>query len=358
MISINAQGLRDYTKRRKVFNFMKKHTSRKGIIFMQETHSPKTCENIWTNQFGCGNNHNVFSHGTSDSRGVLIAFREASNYKVINQYVDRGGRFIVLNTLFEDSPVVLINYHAPNEEEDHLKVLDDLNHILDNIDISEDTVLVWGGNFNLTFDIRLDADGGSLKLKLKSVSKVSSIMAEHDLCDIYRIRNPEIKRFTWRRKTPFKQRRLDYFLISDCLQEAVQTIEIIPSVKSDHSALKLNFCTVQNEARGRGYWKFNNSLIQDNEFVEAMKNAIPDFLESASSFDDSMMKWEFVKYKGRDLSRKISIEKSRERKSRRVELENRLAELENMITTNSSEEVQRDPAFKKVDFKKVRHCFS
>ena len=52
-----------------------------------------------------------------------------------------------------------------------------------------------------------------------------------------------------------------------------------------------------------------------------------------------MMKWEFVKYKCRDLSRKISIEKSRERKSRRVELENRLAELENMITTNFSEEV-------------------
>ena len=266
MISMNAQSLRDYTERRKVFN-MKTHASIKGIIFMQETHSLKTCENIWTNQFGCGNNYIVFSHGTSDSRGVLIAFREASNYKVINQYVDRGGRFIVLNTLIEDSPVILINDYASNEEKDQLKVLDDLNHILDNIDISEDTVLVWGGDFNLIFDIRLNADSGSPKLKLKSISKVSSMMAENDLCDIYRIRNPEIKRFTWRRKTPFKQRRLDYLLISDYLQEAVQTIEIIQSVQSDHSAPKLNFCTVQNEARRRGYWNFNNSLIQDKEFV-------------------------------------------------------------------------------------------
>ena len=124
---------------------------------------------------------------------------------------------------------------------------------------------------------------------------------------------------------------------SDYLQDAVQTIEIIPSVQSDHSALKLNFCTVQNEARGRGYWKFNNSLIQDKEFVEAMKNAIPNFLESTSSFDDPMMKWKFVKYKCRDLSRKISIKKSRERELRSLELENRLAELENMIKTNTSE---------------------
>ena len=96
-----------------------------------------------------------------------------------------GGRFIVLNTLIEDNPVVFINYYSPNEEKDQLKVLDDLNHILDNIDFSEDTVLVWGGDLNLIFDIRLDADGGSPKLKLKSISKVSSVMTGIDLCDIY-----------------------------------------------------------------------------------------------------------------------------------------------------------------------------
>ena len=70
-----------------------------------------------------------------------------------------------------------------------------------------------------------------------------------------------------------------------------------------------------------------------------MKNAISNFLKIASSFDGPIMKWEFVKYKCRDLSRQISNEKSRERKSRHVELENRLAELENIIIMNSSEEV-------------------
>ena len=45
----------------------------------------------------------------------------------------------------------LINNYAPNKEKDQLNVLDDLNHILDNIGISEDAVLVWGGDFNLIF---------------------------------------------------------------------------------------------------------------------------------------------------------------------------------------------------------------
>ena len=40
---------------------------------MQETHSLKTCENKWTNQFGCGNKHIAFSRATSDIRGMLIS---------------------------------------------------------------------------------------------------------------------------------------------------------------------------------------------------------------------------------------------------------------------------------------------
>ena len=51
------------------------------------------------------------------------------------------------------------------------------------------------------------------------------------------------------------------------------------------------------------------------------------------------MKWEFVKHKCRDLSRKMSIEMSRERKLQHIKLENGLAELGNMIMMNSNEEV-------------------
>ena len=49
-------------------------------------------------------------------------------------------------------------------------------------------------------------------------------MSENDLCDIYRVRNPDTVHFTWRRKTPFKQRRLDLFLISDSLQENIELV--------------------------------------------------------------------------------------------------------------------------------------
>ena len=59
-------------------------------------------------------------------------------------------------------------------------------------------------------------------------------MTENDLCNIFRIPNPQERRFTWRNKNPFKQRRLDFFLISDSVQELVVNSKIIPSVQSDH----------------------------------------------------------------------------------------------------------------------------
>ena len=80
-------------------------------------------------------------------------------------------------TLSLKTDMFFSNFYTPNEENDQLKVLEDLHHIRDNVDVSEDTLLLWGGDFNLKFDIEPDADGGSLKIKSKS--KVSSMMSEN-----------------------------------------------------------------------------------------------------------------------------------------------------------------------------------
>ena len=57
-----------------------------------------------------------FSHGKSNARGGLIAFQEGIKYKVIEKYIDTEGHYIVLNLLLNNSPVVLINFYAPNQE--------------------------------------------------------------------------------------------------------------------------------------------------------------------------------------------------------------------------------------------------
>ena len=131
----------------------------------------------------------------------------------------------------------------------------------------------------MILNTHLDADGGSPAIKIKSTAKLLSMMSDNDLCDIFPIRNPETRSYTWRRKTPFKQRRLDFFLVSDSIQENVQLVDIIPSVGSDHSAIKIILYSLRENSRGRSYWKFNSSLAEDKSFVESLKKEISDFVK-------------------------------------------------------------------------------
>ena len=58
---------------------------------------------------GCGDRSLIFSHGKSYARGVLIGFREAIKNKIKARYVDKNGRYIVLDMLIDNNPVILVN---------------------------------------------------------------------------------------------------------------------------------------------------------------------------------------------------------------------------------------------------------
>jgi len=58
--------------------------------------------------------------------------------------------------------------------------------------------VIMGGDFNIFFDVDLDCSGGNPQLKDKSIKKVKDFMLNCDLIDIWRIRYPDRRRFTWR----------------------------------------------------------------------------------------------------------------------------------------------------------------
>ena len=68
---------------------LKKKSSTKAIIFIQESHSDKNSENLWRYQW---RGEIYFSHGTKSSRGALIAFRNGLEYKVLSEVSDTEGR--------------------------------------------------------------------------------------------------------------------------------------------------------------------------------------------------------------------------------------------------------------------------
>ena len=210
--------------------------------------------------------------------------------------------------------------------------------IIKSIDKDHECEIVLGGDFNFIFNTELESDGGNPKLKLSSIATFNSLSNEFSLVDVWRVRNPDKKCYTFRQPMPLIQRRLDFFFISDSLQENVEKVDIIPAVRTDHSALLMKINTIQTFQRGRGYWKFNNSLLSNSSFVELMQKEIKsktDVLVEVSS--DPRVRWEYMKYVMRDLSRKFSIEYSRKVGKNRLELENKVKDLSSKLTTSSTE---------------------
>ena len=83
--------------------------------------------------------------------------------------------------------------------------------------------------------------------------------------------------------SPLIQRRLDYWLISNDLQEDVESVEIITAIKSDHSAIALSVNGLDKNERGPSFWKFNSTLINDQEYCNLLRSEYKNWLEEFRS---------------------------------------------------------------------------
>jgi exonuclease III len=117
-----------------------------------------------------------------------------------------------------------------------------------------------GGDFNLILDKELDSMNYKNHNNPKATAEVLKLINILNLKDIFSDNHPDLKRYTWRRKNPVKQARLDFFLISESLQHMVPSINHENSYRSDHSSVVL-FCKLNEFKKEKGFWKFNISLL-------------------------------------------------------------------------------------------------
>ena len=74
-------------------------------------------------------------------------------------------------------------------------------------------------------------------------------------------------------KSPLKQARLDYFLISEDLLSSVNESIIQESYRSDHSVVLLDILFVHFK-KGKPLWKHNNGLLHDTEYLKVINDKI------------------------------------------------------------------------------------
>ena len=68
-----------------------------------------------------------YPHGESDSRGVLKAFRECSDFQIENEKKKKNGRILILQVTIQESNYIFSNIYNANTEQEQLTVLDQLD---------------------------------------------------------------------------------------------------------------------------------------------------------------------------------------------------------------------------------------
>ena len=256
--SLNCRGLAEEVKRRDIFLRCKK---RYDISILIDTHCKKEKENKWREEWGY---KGFFSSHTGNSRGIAILFNNTFPFTVHNEIYDKNGNYLILDVSIQECRMTLAALYGPNEDSPNF-----YTHLQEMITSLQNSSIIMVGDWNVVQDYNLDTCNYKMKNNLNSHKKIQDLKEALDLVDIWRSLNPETSRYTWR-GPDLKQSRLDYFLISTDFESLIESADIDISYRSDHSPVNL-VLQLYSQKRGRGTWKFNNSLLHDKDYVSEIK---------------------------------------------------------------------------------------
>ena len=108
VVSFNARGLNDFSKRKDVFDFLRSHTA--DVICLQEVHVPPGKESIFKSQWG---GRAYFAAFSSSAGGVGILIQNKTACKVINMSKNEEGNAIFLSLDVNGFEVMIITCTVP-----------------------------------------------------------------------------------------------------------------------------------------------------------------------------------------------------------------------------------------------------
>ena len=128
----------------------------------------------------------------------------------------------------------------------------------------------------------------------------------------------------------------------------------MPGISTDHSCIKLNVSSFPSNFHGPSFWRFNVSLLQDNDYITEIQTNYPKWKQENIQYCDNPSKmWEYLKYKIRNYSIKFSKTKANQLRKNRLILEEEVSILEQTISSESDNDITQKYEEKKSELEKL-----
>ena len=245
--------------------------------------------------------------------------KNSLNIVVHNTVRDKEGRYVILYCTFKGFKMVLANIYAPNRDNPQF-----LQKVFEQINKFSPQLQFVAGDMNLALDKVLDHQE-SVTSNDKSADWLAKYIDTVKLVDIFRFTHPDSNGFTYYSKYPkLNFSRLDYIFISEEILQFVDVVRVLPSFKSDHSLVEL-IIQFKPFKRGPGYWKINNALLRDADYVDKMNHLIKIALEEqVGSFKQQ---WELLMLSARGSTIQYASRRCKSDRLKDTLLERRLTKL-------------------------------
>ena len=300
--TFNVKGLNDSSKRQQSYHWLK--LNKYSICLLQEIHCQEQTYDIWKKEWG----GDIFLSGNSSSSvgvGILVNTNLTYTFKEYNNIIE--GRMQTLKLLIKEKEYIILNIYAPNNAADNYNFLTKIEEFV----ISNDSeTIIIGGDFNTVIDSDIDKKNGNLNNNKRNRAKINNILENNDINDIWRLLNPNLKHYTWHSNTkPTIFCRLDYFLVSSNLVNIITNCKITTGFRSDHSLVYFNL-NIDNQTRGPGYFKLNNSVILEQEYQNKIKQSIEEVATINRDTNPNTL-WQVIKGTIRNESIKYTATKKK-----------------------------------------------
>ena len=262
-------------KRRAIFNSIR-HTT--DITILTETKFKQNNLAIYKREWGSGMLTSCTPE-VSAQAGVAILFRKGLAVNTLADGKDKDGRVVWALVEINSKKLLIIGIYAPSKGDDPKFFKDIVFPILSKAEYDH---VIIAGDWNLGMDENLDYWGYNTtdSVRPKSRSEVHKNIEHYELLDVYRELYPSGSDKTWklwnkRQSKNDKEARLDYFIVDSGLASYVQLIGVAAPFTSDfdHRPVIMNI-DFNKVKRGPGYWKFNNSMLNEADFLRKVREQI------------------------------------------------------------------------------------
>ena len=128
--------------------------------------------------------------------------------------------------------------------------------------------------------------------------------------------------------------RLDFFLVAKNLTKSVRNSEIYPSIAPDHKAIYISLSWSSETPRGPGLWKFNNTLLNDEQYIAMIRSTYAETRTCYSNLEDKWIFWEMIKMEIRSATISYAKYKVKASYPWEKEIERQLDHLDSIICNN------------------------